>query len=103
LNRFESSLLKAAGVTVGAPCRDFGPATAGGGPCFLRGTRIRTDDDYRPIEQLAVGDPMAARFAGMARVTFIESFTLERHDVLDAEGRRANRWPNRSPRPVCRS
>jgi hypothetical protein len=46
--------------------------------CFLRGTRIRAADGYRPVESLAVGDPVATRFAGVAPIKFIESFTLER-------------------------
>ena len=56
-----------------------GGGTSGGTTtCFLRGTRIRTADGYRPIEQLAVGDHVAARFAGVAPIKCIESFTLER-------------------------
>ena len=50
----------------------------GNRPCFLRGTQIRTADGYRPIESLVVGDRVAARFAGLAPIRFIESFTLER-------------------------
>jgi len=55
-----------------------GSGGSGGGVCFLRGTRIRTADGYRPIEALAVGDRVAARFAGLAPIEAIDSFTLER-------------------------
>jgi hypothetical protein len=103
LNRSRRSLLKAAGVTVGALAAtsvaprqaaaqwwcfwcggDTGGGSTGGGTgggsttCFLRGTRIRTTDGYRPVEEFAVGDHVAARFAGVAPIKFIESFTLER-------------------------
>jgi hypothetical protein len=55
-----------------------GGGGGGNGPCFLRGTLILTDRGYRPIESLAVGDRVAARFAGFAAIEFVSSFTLAR-------------------------
>ncbi len=100
LNRSRRSLLKAGAVTMGAVVAtsvaprqaaaqwwcfwcggEGGGGTGGTGgstTCFLRGTRIRAADGYRPIEQLAVGDRVTTRFAGTAPIRFIESFTLER-------------------------
>jgi hypothetical protein len=57
-----------------------GGSSGGGGVCFLRGTRIRTEDGYRPIESLAAGERVAARFAGLAPIEEIDSFTLNRID-----------------------
>ena len=98
LARSRRSLLKAVAVTMGAVaatsvaprqaaaqwwCFWCGGGTGGGtsggsGVCFLRGTRIRTADGYRPVEALAAGDRVTARFAGVAPIKVIESFTLER-------------------------
>lgn len=52
--------------------------TSGSTTCFLRGARILTADGYRPVEELALGDFVTARFAGATPIRFIESFTLER-------------------------
>ena len=95
LARSRRSLLKAAGVTVGVIaatsvtrkdaaaqwwCWWCGGGSGGGsgGVCFLRGTRIRTADGYRPIETLEAGEPVATRFSGLAPIQAIDSFTLER-------------------------
>jgi hypothetical protein len=94
-NRTRRNLFKAVGITVGAAaaiavpkqpaqaqwwCWWCGEGGGGGGGnvCFLRGTRILTEDGYRPVESLAVGDRVSARFAGLAPIEDITSFTLER-------------------------
>jgi hypothetical protein len=101
-NRARRSLLKAVGIMAAALAGTAGsykPAAAkhddegGGGTCFLRGTRIRTADGYRPIETLSVGDRVAAHFAGHASITGISSFTLRRTGP-------AGSWAGAS-RPVC--
>ena len=99
--RSRRSLFKAAAVTMGAVaatsvvprqaaaqwwCFWCGGGDTGGGTggtsssttCFLRGTRILSADGYRPVEKLAAGDQVTARFAGLAAIKSIESFTLER-------------------------
>jgi hypothetical protein len=95
LNRTRRSLFKALGVTVGAAAAiavpkqpaqaqwwcwwcGSGGGSGGGGVCFLRGTRILTETGYRPVEALAVGDRVSARFAGLAPIEDITSFILER-------------------------
>jgi hypothetical protein len=50
-------------------------------PCFLRGTPILTDGSYRPVEVLAAGDRVAARFAGLAAIERMDSFTLLRSEL----------------------
>jgi hypothetical protein len=89
LNRSRRNLFKAVGVVVGVAvatpvARKEAAAQSwcwwcGGGPvCFLRGTLIGTPDGYRPVESLAVGDMVSARFAGVAAIAAVNSFTLER-------------------------
>jgi hypothetical protein len=92
LKRTRRSLFKALGVTLGAAAAITVPRKAaraqwwcqyitcsgGGQVCFLRGTRILTEDGYRPIESLAVGDRVSARFAGLAPVEDVTGFTMER-------------------------
>jgi hypothetical protein len=85
ISRARRSFLKAVGITAAAfagTAGSYKPAAAKhdeeNGSCFLRGTRIRTADGYRPIETLSVGDRVAAHFAGKAPITDISSFTLSR-------------------------
>lgn len=51
----------------------------GGGNCFLRGTQIRCSNGYRPIETLAIGDSVPARFSGAAPIHDILSFSVCRN------------------------
>jgi hypothetical protein len=91
IDRTRRNLLKAIGIVGAAVAATAGftrPATANhdsghgvghqGGACFLRGTRIRTDDGYRPIERLSAGDRVIAHFAKLAPIRTVSSFTLER-------------------------
>jgi hypothetical protein len=109
-SRSRRSLFKAVGVALGAAaatsvtrkqaaaqwwcwwCGDTGGGGSGTRVCFARGTRIMTADGYRPVETLAVGDLLPARFAGLVPVQEVASFTLRR----TGSGRR---WEGAS-RPV---
>jgi hypothetical protein len=96
-SRSRRSLFKAIGVTVGAIaatavskkeaqaqwwcgwCGDSsGGSTGGTTVCFARGTGIRTAEGYRPVETLATGDLVAARFGGLSPIQNVTSFTLNR-------------------------
>src|SRR5258708_1680083 len=95
IDRARRSLLKAVGViaaAVAATALHRRSATAQGNSgghgdgdghgqghksCFLRGTRIRTADGYRPIETLSVGDRVIARFAGLVPIKAISASTLQ--------------------------
>ena len=86
-------LLKAAGIVVGAlgasrskPARAQGNCKKYNNCCFLRGTRIRDADGYRPVETLAVGDFLPTQFSGMAAIRKIVSFTVRRDET--------GRWPD---------
>jgi hypothetical protein len=94
LARTRRSLFKAIGVTAGAVAATSvtkrqaaaqwcwwcggGGGSGGNQVCFARGTRIMTAEGYRPIETLAVGELVAARFAGLSAIQDIASFTLAR-------------------------
>jgi len=85
IDRARRNLLKAVGVVAAAAVATSvrqTPAFAQGhendSSCFLRGTRIRTADGYRPIETLSSRDLVVARFAGLAPIRDISNFTLAR-------------------------
>jgi hypothetical protein len=87
INRARRNLLKIAGTAAVAIVGATAPARAGGGddegesgggPCFLRGTRIRTPDGYCAIETLKADDKVATRFAGFTPIKAVDSFTLNR-------------------------
>ena len=92
LARTRRSLFKAIGVTAGAVaatsvtkkqasaqwCWWCGDSGGGSKVCFARGTRIMTAEGYRPVETLAAGELVAARFAGLSAIQEIASFTLSR-------------------------
>jgi hypothetical protein len=66
--------------------------SGGGSNCFLRGTMIRTTKDFQPIETLAVGEHLPARFSGSAPIREIIRFEVARD--------KAGRWRD-DARPVC--
>ncbi len=85
INRARRNLFKIAGTAAAAIVGATGPAKAGwpgggGGShsCFLRGTLVQTPDGYRTIETLKAGNHVVARFASVAAIKAIDSFTLER-------------------------
>lgn len=96
VSRSRRSLFKAVGITAGALaaiavprkaanaqwwcwwCGSGGSGGGSGSVCFVRDTPILTEDGYRPVESLTVGDRIKAHFAGMAPIKDITSFTLER-------------------------
>ena len=84
INRARRNLLKLAGTTAAAIVGATGSAKAGphggGGShsCFVRGTLVQTPDGYRTIETLKAGDKVTTRFAGVAVIKAIDSFTLDR-------------------------
>jgi hypothetical protein len=97
-SRSRRSLFKAVGITVGAFaatsvsrkeaqaqwwCLWCGENTGGGSSggtsvCFARGTGILTAQGHRPVETLAMGDRVVARFGGLSPVENVTSFTLSR-------------------------
>jgi hypothetical protein len=98
IGRTRRSLFRAAAIAAGAVigstvaprrtqaqwwcwwCSDTGGGTGGGtsGPCFLRGTGIRTPTGYRAIEELGTGDLVTTRFAGVTPIREVSSFTMTR-------------------------
>ena len=95
------SMAKAAMILVGAlPALPLISRGALGRPsptpinprCFLRGTKIRTLDGYRPVERLSVGDVLPSTFAGPTPIREIRQFCYERQGRNEA-------WPL-SVRPI---
>ena len=67
------------------------PQPGGGGPpppphssCFLKGTRIRTADRDRKIEDLAAGDLLPAFFGGMRPIQWIGRYSFKKSDPTKA-------------------
>jgi hypothetical protein len=50
------------------------------GNCFLKGTRIRTAEGDRKIEDLAIGDLLPTMFGGLRSIQWIGRYTLKRSD-----------------------
>jgi Hint domain len=57
----------------------------GGGNCFLRGTKIRTAEGERKIEDLAIGDLLPTMFGGLRPVQWIGRYPIKKSDS-------AKRW-----------
>lgn len=104
--RARRSLLKVIGIAAAAVAATTAyrkPAAAeeiasGHRPiCFLRGSRILTAGGYRPIETLAMGELVPARFGGLSPIEDIRRFTLTRTGPRGTCARRT--WAGAS-RPV---
>ena len=52
----------------------------GGGNCFLRGTKIRTAEGERKIEDLAIGDLLPTMFGGLRPVQWIGRYPIKKSD-----------------------
>ena len=57
-----------------------GKGNGGGGKCFLRGTKIRTAEGERKIEDLAIGDLLPTMFGGVRPVQWIGRYPFKRSD-----------------------
>ena len=71
----------------------------GGGNCFLRGTKIRTADGERKIEDLAIGDLLPTMFGGLRPVQWIGRYPIKKSDPFQALGQRT-RCRFASPAPL---
>lgn len=101
IRRTRRSLMKAGAITLGAVASvatgskqasaNWWWPWGGGRPCFLRGTRIRTDQGFKAIESLSAGDLLPARSGRLSAVREVSGFTLHRK----ADGS----WPS-AQRPV---
>jgi Hint domain len=69
-----------------------GEGRGGGGYCLLRGTKIRTVEGERRIEELAVGDLLPTVFGGVRPIQWISGFRRNRVDA-------SKPWQNHA-RPV---
>ena len=52
----------------------------GGGHCLLKGTRIRTADGDRKIEDLAIGDLVPTMFGGLRPIQWIARYPYRKDD-----------------------
>jgi len=86
--------LKAIGVVAaGAIVTKLTPAHAVARPvCFLRGTKVRTVEGERRIEDLAVGDQLPTVFGGVRPIQWIVRFRRQRAEA-------GQPWPNHA-RPI---
>ncbi len=77
------------------PCPKTGPVRSntgnGGGNCFLRGTKVRTTEGERKIEDLAIGDLLPTMFGGLCPVQWIGRYRLSRKATHRSDGRRIAR------------
>jgi hypothetical protein len=54
--------------------------SGGGSNCFLKGTKIRTAEGERKIEDLAVGDLLPTMFGGLRPIQWIGRYPIKRSD-----------------------
>lgn len=60
-------------------------------PCFCAGTRIRTPNEDKPVERLAIGDEVVTAFAGIQRIKWIGRRSYEGRFIVR----------NRDALPIC--
>jgi hypothetical protein len=88
IKRSRRNLIKAgaiAGSAIFARAMTASAATTSISPtpsnrCFLKGTRIRTADGDRKIEDLAVGDLLPTHFGGIQAIQWIGRYSWKRSD-----------------------
>ncbi len=61
-----------------------GKSGGGGGNCFLKGTKIRTAEGERAIEDLAIGDLLPTMFGGLRPVQWIGRHPIRKSDPTKA-------------------
>jgi hypothetical protein len=59
-------------------------AAAVGCHCFLKGTKIRTSDGHRKVEDLAVGDLLPTFFGGIRPIRWIGRYSFKKTDPAKA-------------------
>jgi hypothetical protein len=56
------------------------PPSGGVGKCFLKGTKIRTAEGERKIEDLAIGDLLPTMFGGLRSIQWIGRYPFKKSD-----------------------
>jgi hypothetical protein len=59
---------------------NHGGQHGGGSNCFLKGTKIRTAEGERKIEDLAIGDLLPTMFGGLRPIQWIGRYPIKRSD-----------------------
>jgi hypothetical protein len=74
--------LSRGGPPGGGPPGGGGPPPwgAGGSQCFLRGTRIRTTEGERQVENLAVGELLPTLFGGVRPIQWVSRYAHKKSD-----------------------
>jgi hypothetical protein len=79
-----ATLAKAHSAAAKTVCGPLGHICVTFGNCFLKGTKIRTAEGERKIEELAVGDLLPTMFGGLRPVQWIGRYPIKKSDPLKA-------------------